>query len=269
MTVPRSASSLAVMFGDARQASDSAYQERRVRSVRRRLGAAGGGLTPCRPSWHKRSGQLHRRRRRNGPAHLRPTRTRPEHVANYRTLCDKHIIPGLGARKLRELSAKEGRPPKALTLNQAETILKAAIDTRKYAYVVLPLLTGARTEELRALASSEVDLDGAPGTDTPPWTAAWRSTRESGDTTTRKSRRSLALPRRCVEALQEHRTQQARERKTAGTKWKENDLVFASLIGTPLDSHNTRRAFRKIVKDAGLPAKDWVSAPGDGRNGNT
>ncbi|WP_239514240.1 tyrosine recombinase XerC [Streptosporangium sp. 'caverna'] len=153
---------------------------------------------------------------------------------------------------------KEGRPPKALTLDQAEAILKAAGDTRMYAYVVLSLLIGARTEELRALAWSEVNLDGAPGTDTPPWIAVWRSVREGGDTKTRKSRRSLALPRRCVEALQQHRAQQAKERETAGAKWKENDLVFASLVGTPLDSHNVRRAFRKIVKDAELPAQDWT-----------
>ncbi|MGW0594806.1 hypothetical protein [Streptosporangium sp. NPDC002607] len=77
-------------------------------------------------------------------------------------------------------------------------------------------LIGARTEGLRALVWSEVDLGGKPRTDTPPWIAVWRSVREGGDTKTRKSRRSLALPRRCVEALREHRTQQAKERETAG-----------------------------------------------------
>ncbi|MGC5012998.1 site-specific integrase [Streptosporangium sp. DT93] len=153
---------------------------------------------------------------------------------------------------------KEGRPSKALALDQAEAILKAASDTRMYAYVVLSLLIGARTEELRAPVWSEVNLDGKPGTGTPPWIAVWRSVREGGDTKTRKSRRSLALPRRCVEALREHRTQQDRERGAGGARWTENDLVFASLVGTPLDSHNARRAFRKIVKDAGLPAKDWT-----------
>ncbi|GAA2915659.1 hypothetical protein GCM10010517_81720 [Streptosporangium fragile] len=83
-------------------------------------------------------------------------------------------------------------------LDQAEAILKAAEGTRMYAYVVLSLLIGARTEELRALVWSEVSLGGQPGTATPPWIAVWRSVRESGDT---KTRRSLALPRRCVEAL--------------------------------------------------------------------
>ncbi|MCW2881217.1 MAG: site-specific integrase [Sphaerisporangium sp.] len=127
-----------------------------------------------------------------------------------------------------------------------------------YAYVVLSLLIGARTEELRALAWTEVDLVGDPDNDVPPWIAVWRSVREGGDTKTRRSRRSLALPRRCVEAFILHRAQQHRERQEAGDKWQENDLVFASLVGTPLDSHNVRRAFRKIVKDAGLPADDWT-----------
>ncbi|MEO3867652.1 tyrosine-type recombinase/integrase [Nonomuraea sp. B12E4] len=37
-------------------------------------------------------------------------------------------------------------------------------------------------------------------------------------------------------------------------RWKDHGLVFASLVGTPLDAHDVRRAFRKIVKDAGIPA---------------
>ncbi|MEV0971010.1 site-specific integrase [Microtetraspora glauca] len=233
-----------------------------------------------------------------------------ETVANYRTLSEKHIIPSLGTRKLRELSAEdvdrwliskakahstrtirllhsclnravtfaqardkvkrnvvalcgvpegqEGRTSKSLTLEQAAEILAAAESSRLYAYVVLSLLIGARTEKLRALVWPEVDLDGDPSNGTPAWIAVWRSVREGGDTKTRKSRRSLALPKRCVEALRAHQAQQAKERQDAGAKWTESDLVFASKVGTPLDSHNVRRAFRKIVKDAGLKAQDWT-----------
>lgn len=36
-----------------------------------------------------------------------------------------------------------------------------------YAYIVLSLLIGARTEELRALTWAHVDLDGDPGTEQP------------------------------------------------------------------------------------------------------
>lgn len=55
-----------------------------------------------------------------------------------------------------------GRPSKSLTLAQAEALLSAAAGSVLHAYVVVSLLTGARTEELRALTWSHVDLDGDP-----------------------------------------------------------------------------------------------------------
>jgi integrase len=54
-----------------------------------------------------------------------------------------------------------------------------------HAYIVVSLLTGARTEELRALTWSYVDLDSDP-----PFIMVWRSVRAGGDTKTRKSRRT-------------------------------------------------------------------------------
>ncbi|MFF0767902.1 tyrosine-type recombinase/integrase [Nonomuraea wenchangensis] len=66
------------------------------------------------------------------------------------------------------------------------------------------------------------------------------------------------MPKRCVEALIAHREQQRKDMKEAGEKRKDHGLVFASLVGTPLDAHNVRRAFRKIVKDAGMPAYYWT-----------
>ncbi len=55
---------------------------------------------------------------------------------------------------------RDGRPSKSLTLDQAKAVLKAAEDSPLYAYIVISLLTGARTEELRALTWDHVDLDG-------------------------------------------------------------------------------------------------------------
>jgi integrase len=80
--------------------------------------------------------------------------------------------------------------------------------------------------------------------------------REGGDTKTKKSRRTLAMPTRCVEALKAHHIHQEARRKLAGKRWNEHGLVFASEVGTELDSHNVRRAFRRVVKAAGLVAKD-------------
>jgi integrase len=219
-------------------------------------------------------------------------------------LCQTHIIPALGARKLRELSATDvdrwlaekaktlststlhvlhqclnravkramardlvkrnvvelcsvpkgqpGRPSKSLTFDQAKALLEAAEDTNIDAYVVVSLLTGARTEELRALTWDHVDLEGEP-----PSIEVWHSVREGRDTKTRKSRRTLALPQRCVDALGRHRTQQDEAREKAGEAWSDTGLVFASQVGTELDAANVRRAFRRVIKAAGLDPQEW------------
>lgn len=233
-------------------------------------------------------------------------------VQKLSALAEHHIIPDLGRRKARELSAEEvdkwlarkakvlstrtlrdllsvlrraiartqkrdkvkrnvvllceipegrpGRPSKSLTFEQAEAILKAAEGTPMRAYVVLSLLTGARTEEMRALTWSHVDLVGRSDANPPipSHIMVWRSVREGGDTKTRKSRRSLALPQRCVDALRAHQRKQAFARALAGDRWRETGLVFASAVGTELDAANVRRAFRKVADKAGLVAMPVV-----------
>jgi len=153
-----------------------------------------------------------------------------------------------------------GRPSKSLTLAQAQAVLAAAERSPLHAYIVLSLLIGARTEELRALTWAHVDLDGKPDDSPPipPSVMVWRSVRIDGETKTKKSRRTLAMPRRCVEALLLHQERQDTIRAAAGKHWKEHDLVFASTVGTELDAHNVRRAFRKVIKDAGLPPNEWT-----------
>ncbi|MFJ5922450.1 tyrosine-type recombinase/integrase [Kitasatospora sp. NPDC092948] len=155
-------------------------------------------------------------------------------------------------------TGRPGRPSKALTLAQAEAVLQAAQKTGMYAYIVVSLLTGARTEELRALTWDHTFLKGTPDA-VPPHIAVWRSVRAGGDTKTRKSRRTLALPARCVEALLDHWVDQGWDRLAAGDNWQENGLVFHSAVGTELDPSHVRRAFRTaIAKADGITAADWT-----------
>lgn len=236
----------------------------------------------------------------------------PNTIRAQTSLAQQHIIPSLGARKLRELSADDvdkwlagkaavlatstlretlsilkravtraqardkvkrnvvllctcptgqaGRPSKALTFSEAEAVLAAAEGSPMHGYIVVALVTGARTEELRALTWSHVDLEGDPSATPPvrPNIKVWRSVRASGDTKTRKSRRSLALPQRAVDALTAHRRSQDALRAEAGQRWQDSDLVFASKVGTALDDANVRRDFRRVVEAAGLVAKNWT-----------
>jgi integrase len=66
-----------------------------------------------------------------------------------------------------------------------------------------------------------------------------------------KSRRTLALPARCVTALTSHCERQGRP--------PADRLVFSSAAGTALDRHNVLRAFRPVVAKAGLDPRDWTS----------
>ncbi len=161
---------------------------------------------------------------------------------------------------------RAGRPSKSLTLEQAIALMEAAKGTRLEAYVVLSLLTGLRTEEARALRWDHVVAWA--GDQWQPVTEAgfdheqlavfvWRSDRAGGDAKTPKSRRTLALARRCSAALREQRIRQAADRLAAGRLWQDHNLVFASTVGTPLDDHNVRRQFRKIAESAGL-GSTWV-----------
>src|SRR5581483_2486098 len=43
------------------------------------------------------------------------------------------------------------------------------------------------------------------------------------------------------------------ERRLAGTRWVESNLVFTSTIGTPVDERNLRREFQSLLERAGLP----------------
>jgi integrase len=230
-------------------------------------------------------------------------------VANYRFMA-KHVMNGLGDRRLRDLTAKEvqefleglplstrsrklvhkvlrdsiqhamiaglagrnvaaivnstprggaGRPSKALSVAQAEAVLKAAQGTRLEAYLALSLMTGIRTEEARALTWEHVDLDGDPTAKPPmpPSVAVWRSVRTHGETKTEQSKRTLAMPEFVADALKEHRVRQAAEQLRAGPRWKEHHLVFASTVGTPRSAGNVRREFQAICERAGL-GKEWT-----------
>jgi integrase len=76
-----------------------------------------------------------------------------------------------------------------------------------HACVVVSLLTGARTEELRALTWRHLDLEGdLNGMPPKPLSIQlWPFLRAGGETKTKRSRRTLELPELCIDALREHR----------------------------------------------------------------
>ncbi|MCX4435527.1 site-specific integrase [Streptomyces mirabilis] len=150
---------------------------------------------------------------------------------------------------------RPGRPSKALNLEQAKAVLAAARGSRLYAYLVVSLLSGVRTEEARPLTWDHVYLSPQEGV--PPHVAVWRSVRKHGETKTRKSRRTIALPKQVVDVLEEHLRWQRQERASKGMEWSPAGRVFTTRSGEPLDAANVRRDFKAIVKKTGLEP-EWT-----------
>lgn len=143
---------------------------------------------------------------------------------------------------------RPGRPSKALNLEQAKAVLIAARPSRLYAYLVLLLLSGVRTEEARPLTWDHVFLETANGIQ--PHVAVWRSVRKHGETKTRKSRRTIALPKQVIDVLDEHLRWQKQERASKGTERSPAGPVLTTRFGEPLDAANVRRDFRGILARA-------------------
>jgi integrase len=70
---------------------------------------------------------------------------------------------------------------------------------------------------------------------------------------TLSGRRMVSIGAGAVEALRRQKERQAVERMLAGKRWQENDLIFATTIGTPMDPQNLMKDFNAVLKQAGLP----------------
>lgn len=143
---------------------------------------------------------------------------------------------------------KEGRPSKALSIEQVSSIVQVPVGTLMYAYIVLSLLTGIRIEELRALCWSHMIAFDAERNEWVPVKQAgweheqfavyvWWSVRAGGKT--KKSRRSLALPKRCAEALRfqmELQSDSLRQRGRSGRRTIWSSPRLWACRGTPTTS---------------------------------
>nr|CAA9313301.1 MAG: Phage integrase [uncultured Nocardioidaceae bacterium] len=157
----------------------------------------------------------------------------------------------------RNVAAAVSRPTVAhrdaavLSPAQAQTLLEAARGQRLCALYAVAMAAGLRRGEALALRWSDVDLHAATlrVSRTLSRTAAGLTFTEPKPA---RSRRTIPLPASLVDELRAHRTRQLAERLAAGSLWRDHDLVFPSLTGTPLDPRNALRAFTATAERAGL-----------------
>lgn len=139
---------------------------------------------------------------------------------------------------------------RGLSIEQARALLKATKADRFHALYVLAVYLGLRRGELLALRWSDIDLDEGA------LTVRHTLQRVGGELIfkapkTRSSHRTIPLPAPCSDALKSHAAKQAAERLKAGTQWVDDDMVFGTRIGTPMEPDNISRSWYKVRKGAG------------------
>ncbi len=152
------------------------------------------------------------------------------------------------------------RPPRIvrkemqiLSRDQVQLLLDSASDASMRALYGIAATAGLRRGELVALRWSDVDLERATLTIR---RTAHRVRGEGivyGEPKTNAGRRSVRVGSMAVSLLRAHRAAQIEARLKAGPAWHDLDLVFTSLVGTPLEEARITRLFQRDLDRAGLP----------------
>ena len=70
---------------------------------------------------------------------------------------------------------------------------------------------------------------------------------------TARGRRKVRLSALALRELRQHRTEQVEARLKLGPLWHDNDLVFASTLGTPMEESRVSRTYSADLFRAGIP----------------
>lgn len=153
---------------------------------------------------------------------------------------------------------------KPLDVDQATSFLKVAGKHRLGALFSVALACGLRLGEATGLRWEDVDLETGE-------IQIRQQLQRVGKSLvllplkTEKSRRTLALPRVCIDALKAHRKRQLAERLKSGDRWTDTGLVFgtyrqtkegkgrAMRVGAGLEPRNVLRILYNVLDAAQLP----------------
>jgi integrase len=217
----------------------------------------------------------------------------PQHILAIHRCLHRALEQAVTWRLRPDNPAKHATPPAvpdkdtpALLPEQVDLLLDAATADPKpwlRTWTVLAAATGARNGELCGLEWSDLDLKAGTvrfrqeltvvDTDLLPGGAAAAQGRRKelavGPVKSKASKAILSLPPFAVEALREHRRQQARLRlagaqpATVTLRWVqpgqaprpvELDLVFRTERGTALNPNHASRGFAQLASSVGLKA---------------
>ncbi len=139
------------------------------------------------------------------------------------------------------------------TEEQVRAFIAAAKGHPYEALFFLALTTGMRKGEILGLMWTDVDWEKS----------TLRVNRqlqpvsyEGGalvPTKTKSGRRRIMVGKGALALLKAHRERQETQKAVAGNRWQEHGMIFTTSIGTYIDQTKVSRAFKHILREAGLP----------------
>jgi integrase len=166
----------------------------------------------------------------------------------------KYMTVNVARFALSSPDARQPRPRRSMTLDQARLFIEAVKGDRLEAMFLMQITLGLRPGEAAGLLWESVDLtkgrirvEHARRTENEQPVLVDRLK-------TARSYRTLDLPAVAFEALRSHRIRQLAEREAA-KEWRDDRLVFTATNGAILRAENVRRDLKAITRAAGIG--DW------------
>lgn len=190
-----------------------------------------------------------------------------------RTALDQALKFGLisrNAAKLVDLPHVKRTPIKPLDPAQTRRLLVTLKDDRLEGLYIVALALGIRRGACLGMRWRDLDLEnrtysiggalaiqriGRPGAATHSATTG-NTAGSSLQLVEQKSvtnRAPMPLPEFVVKALKARHATQLRERVAAGAAWIDNDLVFTTRYGTPIEPRRVHRNFKELLVKTALP----------------
>ena len=164
----------------------------------------------------------------------------------------------------RNVAAAVKAPPKRKTkskevfnIDEVRSLLSAVKGDRIEVAIHIALTLGTRRGEILGLQWGDIDFDDQ--------TLKVRRTlkRRNGHgivldpPKTAAGARKLPLTDDLTDALRSHRRTQSEERLAAGEAWQDDDFVFTTTIGTPVEPRNFERSWKALCAKANVPAYNF------------
>lgn len=172
-------------------------------------------------------------------------------IHNSLELAVKWNIISQNPAKLIETPKLKRKEMKVWEAHEAKHFLEVAKEDRLYIACLLALMAGVRQGELLALRWQDVDFKKKRIYITQ--TLSHDGKEIVPDAKSDAGIRSVAISKRVVAALKEHKKEQAKERLKSDGQWQDHGLVVCTKVGTPKSPRNLLRVWYRLLKKSELP----------------